>query len=157
MSNDQIHDNIELMKTNCGQHTLESKQQLKIGGLKITSARLGLLDMFKHAKTPLAVKDIAKKFTGKTDLVTLYRNVESLENLGLIKKLSLNDRQAYYELANDHHHHLICENCHRIVDIKDCDVPGVEKNIKTYSGFATISRHSLEFFGLCKNCAKKIK
>jgi Fur family ferric uptake transcriptional regulator len=140
-------------RQDCATHTNESKSQLKNGGLKITSARIKLLDIFKHAKKPLAVKEIAKNLNGQ-DLVTLYRNIESLQKLGIIKQLNLNNRQAYYELASgEHHHHVICNSCGKISDVKIKEV-ALNKNFIHKIGFAKITDHSLEFFGLCKSCAK---
>lgn len=142
---------------NCKVHTEESTKQLKDQGLKVTGGRLGLLDIFKHAKKPLTVKDIAKQFKllGKIDLVTLYRNIEQLATLGIIKKIRIADNEAHYELSTSHHHHLICTNCGKIVDIKNCAVKNIisQKNISAL-GFKKITDHSLEFFGLCKICDK---
>src|SRR5579872_7289409 len=105
------------MKITCRQHEQESKVQLKSGGLKITPARLNLLDIFKHAKKPISVKEISKDLK-QADVVTLYRNIDSLKNLGVIKKISLGKTEGYYELSSaKHHHHLICKVCGRIADV----------------------------------------
>jgi len=146
------------MKNTCPQHTLQSKQQLKTGGLKITTARLLLLDILKHAKKPLSVKEIAKTLgKGGADLVTLYRNIESLENLGSVKKINLKGRQAYYELADDgrHHHHLVCTNCGKLSDVEIPEI-NLSKTFLKKHGFAKVTDHDLEFFGLCAKCAKQL-
>jgi Fe2+ or Zn2+ uptake regulation protein len=144
------------MKKDCKQHVQESTEQLKKNGLKITTARLGLLDILKHAKKPLSIKEITQQLDDESvDPVTLYRNVESLEKLGLLKKIRLNDRQAYYELtAIKHHHHLICKQCGKIADITDCKVTIANKDLLKKTKFTKITDHSLEFFGICKNCSK---
>lgn len=143
------------MKT-CPQHTTESKQQLKTGGLKVTPARLGLLDILKHTKKPLSIKDIAKKMgNGNVDLVTLYRNIESLEKLNIVKQIKLKDSQAYYEIAaGAHHHHLVCTNCGKLADVEIKEI-NLNKTFLKKHGFAKVTDHSLEFFGLCDNCDKK--
>ena len=139
------------MNKPCGQHIEESKTQLKTGGLKITTARLDLLDILKHAKKPLSIKDIAQRL-GEVDLVTLYRNVESLQNLGIVKQINLKDRQAYYELAGGkHHHHLVCTNCGRLEDVQIEEIK-LNKTFLKNHGFAKITDHSLEFFGICTRC-----
>ncbi len=132
----------------------ESKRQLKNSGLKITQARLKLLDIFKRAKKPLSIKQITKQLGDtEADMVTLYRNVELLENLGLIKQMRFTGRQAYYELITEnHHHHLVCEVCGKISDVNECGaVMQGPKLLKTH-GFAKITEHSLEFFGVCSKC-----
>jgi len=143
------------MEKECTSHLAESITQLKKGKLKITKARLSLLDIFKHAKKPLSMKE-ASTYLGekKVDLVTLYRTVQSLEELGLIKQIRLENRQAYYELAGEHHHHLVCETCSKIRDVKMCNLD-LSKTIIKNSGFASVKHHSLEFFGTCKVCSRK--
>lgn len=135
----------------------ESKQQLKSSGLKVTQARLKLLDIFKRAKKPLSIKQIAEQLGDiEADMVTLYRNVESLENLGLIKQIRLTDRQSYYELiTKNHHHHLICKVCGKIADVNECDVTMQGPKLLKTHGFAKVTDHSLEFFGICDKCVNK--
>jgi Fur family ferric uptake transcriptional regulator len=135
----------------------ETKRQLKNNGLKVTQARLKLLDIFKRAKKPLSIKQIAEQLGDtEADIVTLYRNVESLENLGLIKQIRLTDRQSYYELITEnHHHHLICKICGKIADVKECDVTMQGPKLLKTHGFAKVTEHSLEFFGVCSSCDKK--
>jgi len=143
------------MKKPCEKHLYESKAELKAAGLKITSTRLGLLDVLKHAKKPLSIKEIARGL-GKqgADLVTLYRNVESLENLGAVKQINLKGRQSYFELSRgQHHHHLICMRCGKIEDIQIKEINLNGAFLKKH-GFAKITDHSMEFFGLCANCGK---
>jgi Fur family ferric uptake transcriptional regulator len=140
---------------NCQEHKADIKNTLRQNKLKATPARLGLLDIFEHAKKPLSVNDLEKKLGGHVDKVTLYRNTEALGSLGLLKRIRLNDRQEYYELASqEHHHHLICEKCGKVADIEGCKIVANNKSLLKKSGFAEISSHSLEFFGICNNCKK---
>jgi len=133
------------------------KFQLKLSKLKSTSARLALLYVFEKNKKPLSVKDLAEKLNETAvDTVTLYRNVESLENAGLLKKVLIDGKQSYYELTSaEHHHHLICKSCGKITDISECGVTISGKNLLKNADFAKITDHSLEFFGICKKCAAK--
>ena len=139
----------------CKQHTQQILTTLRKNKLKATSARLQLLDIFEHAKKPLSVNEIDRKFGIKNaDKVTLYRNVEAFLDLGLLKKIRLHGLQSYYELAHGkHHHHLICNRCGAIADISQCGIPN-EKSVLKNSGFAKVISHSLEFFGVCMVCNK---
>ena len=145
-----------MIKTDCKEHTAESKIQLKACGLKITSARLSLLDIFQHSTKPLSVREIASQLKNSdVDPVTLYRNVESLEQLGIIRQLRLQDRQAHYEMADDHHHHLVCKICGKIKDVEGCKITVADKNFLKKNDFAKMTGHSLEFFGICNSCNEK--
>src|SRR5579864_2711819 len=113
-------------------HIKKFKSLLKKNSLKSTSARLALLNVFEKNNQPLSVKDLSERLedTG-VDTVTLYRNVESLENAGVLKKIFIDNKQSYYELnSTEHHHHLVCEKCGRIEDIKDCKVSVSNKAIR---------------------------
>lgn len=140
----------------CLNHTKQSALLLKNNKLKSTEARLALLDIFTHAKKPLSVGELFTLLKHeKTDKVTLYRNVEALAELGILKKIRLKDVQAYYELVEQkHHHHLICKHCGKIKDIAACNLDTVKKTVLKTTGFASINEHSLEFFGICASCVK---
>jgi len=136
----------------------ERKATLRQNKLKVTPARLAILDIFERNRHPLSVKDLAKKLSSTgIDTVTLYRNVESLQNLGLLKKILIDDKQTHYELSSqDHHHHIICKVCGKISDVSTCDVIVTGKDLLKTTGFAKVTEHSLEFFGICEGCFKRI-
>lgn len=141
----------------CKQHNEQSTAMLKQSKLKSTGARLQLLDIFKHAKKPLSVNEIFLMLQdGQADKVTLYRNVESLAKIGVLKQIRLKDRQAYYELIEkNHHHHIVCSHCGKIKDISKCVVDIINKKFLRSVGFSKLTEHSLEFFGVCVSCSKK--
>ncbi len=140
------------MKQTCIIHKEKIRKSLKSGKLKITPIRVKLLDVLEHVKEPLRVKDIVK--TVRSDIATVYRNLESLMKLGLVSQVFLDQKEAYFELKDKkHHHHAVCENCGHMVDIKDLIHHKLDKAALDESSFFRITRHSLEFFGICKSCA----
>jgi ABC-2 type transport system ATP-binding protein len=54
---------------------------------------------------------------------------------------------------SDHHHHIICNNCNKLVDVKIKEVT-LNKKLLHKLGFAKVTDHSLEFFGICRSCSK---
>ncbi|HYF05056.1 MAG TPA: Fur family transcriptional regulator [Patescibacteria group bacterium] len=130
--------------------------QLKSHKLKVTPARTGVLKVFIQSTKPLSLTELQKSLPN-FDLVTLYRTVATFTKHGLLRQLLLEEGKSRYELLkpNTHHHHLICQTCGKIVDISKCNTTSLEKAILKLSGFASLSHHSLEYFGLCKKCAKK--
>ncbi len=142
------------MKDLCIKHSAANKQQLKSNKLKATPARMEILDILEHSNKPISLEEIVKLMqTKKADYTTVYRNINSLKQLNLVRQVSLNSSQSYYELSQKpHHHHLVCEGCGVVKDIFNCkDLNLSPLNIKQ-SGFAKINYHSLEFFGLCNKC-----
>lgn len=145
----------------CQKHENKIRDSLRGFKLRATPARLQLLDVFVHAAKPLDAAAVAQALGAQgANLSTVYRNLESLASLGLLKKLGLQSRQAHYELADgfserSHHHHLICLGCHKVADITDCGIREPRPEAVKAAGFASLCDHSLEFFGYCSSCAKK--
>lgn len=142
------------MQQICNVHTEKITKTLKSGKLKVTPIRVKLMDALEHATEPLRAKDLVKLV--KSDIVTVYRNLEILNKLGLVARVFLDQKEAYFELKASHHHHAICENCGRVADIHDLGHKKLDEDALKVSGFSIIHRHSLEFFGICKSCASKL-
>src|SRR5215207_4774667 len=86
-------------------------------------------------------------------MVTVYRTLDLLAELGLVRRLDVGER-ARYELAEDHHHHMICESCGDISEFEECPLdpkrlPLEVSEFKVYS-------HSLEVYGRCAGCDKNL-
>ncbi len=81
-------------------------------------------------------------------LVTVYRTLGLLGELGIVRRLDLGDG-ARYELAEDHHHHMICESCGDVSEFEEC--PLDPERLPFGDGFEPRS-HSLEVYGRCAEC-----
>jgi Fur family ferric uptake transcriptional regulator len=82
-------------------------------------------------------------------MVTVYRTLDLLCGLGLVRRLDLG-RGPRYEVAENHHHHLICEGCGSVAEFETCpvelqDLPGL-------GGGFEVHGHSLEVYGRCSGC-----
>lgn len=132
------------------------KEVIRQAGFKATPGRLAILGIFSEDCGALCAEDIHTRI-GKTkvDYVTVYRTLESFEKAGLIKKVFLRKQAAYYERAGHHHHHIVCTSCGTVEQFDSCGVEALSKNIIAISKqFATVTDHSLEFFGMCNRCLK---
>jgi Fur family ferric uptake transcriptional regulator len=83
-------------------------------------------------------------------MVTVYRTLDLLCGLGLVRRLDLG-RGPRYEVAEDHHHHLICEGCGSVTEFEACpvdlqDLPHLGRDFE-------VRAHSLEVYGRCSGCA----
>ena len=135
----------------------ETEQTLKNLKLKITPARVAILDLLSTLDKPLSVEDIYKKLARKDiNNVTVYSTLASFKEKGLVKEVYLNKDFVSYELKTHHHHHIVCNDCGDVEDIDLCldgqTISGLTKQSKKFS---SIEDHSLEFFGTCKKCIKK--
>ncbi len=127
--------------------------------ISITSPRLLIVEEILKNKNPISIEKLQKKLEGKVALSTLYRALNDLKSVEIIKEFTTTDSITMFEvldLEEDHHHHLFCTNCGDIVDINlskrfeknvDAEVSKIEKNFNF-----EIKDHTLELLGLCSKC-----
>jgi Fe2+ or Zn2+ uptake regulation protein len=89
---------------------------------------------------------------GAADYSTVFRAVTAMERDGLIKRIDLGDGKVHYELAEDHHEHIRCESCGRVVEVPGCVLDDAERSVRSSTGFVVTS-HQLLFTGVCPQCA----
>lgn len=123
---------------------------------RMTRSVEALLLVLSNSPGPISVSDILKKLASRKvaiDKVTVYRKLEQLLALGVIQEVLLSGEKKYYELMRQHHHHLVCLSCERVTDwMPDESVLKREECRLEKQGFQ-VQYHSLELFGLCKQCA----
>lgn len=133
------------------------KDELKEASLKATPTRLAVLGILESSDKPIDVASITKylyKNKIRADKTTVFRIINSFTDRGITKQLQLNEGKFRYEHASKKdHHHLICESCGSIEDISDTFIADIQNKIKRNKKFL-VKRHSLEFFGICKDCQK---
>lgn len=136
--------------------TEKSREFLRERDLRATRARVAILGILLSATAPVSVPDMLD-LLGRGGQVfnktTLYRELEFLAAEGVVSAaLSLGACQ-YYELAREHHHHLVCTRCGDIQDVEaQEDLCRFERELWHEKGFRVL-RHSMEFFGVCQKCA----
>jgi len=131
---------------------------LRQAGLKATQGRILLLDILEKEPKPLTVYQIEKKLAGAVDQVTVYRSLNALTAVGIVKRVNLEHDHAHFEIVagREHHHHAVCRNCGHIEVIEVPHAAKPELEALTYAKtFSTLDNYSLEFFGLCKKCLKQ--
>lgn len=145
--------NIAFMTTQIKQHNC--KAELRKADLKATPARLAALKILESADKPLDVATILAKLKSNgisKNPATIFRMMNSFSNKGIVREVNLQESKLRYEhAAKEDHHHLLCENCGSIDDVSNCDIDVWKKQLQDMKGFL-VKDHSLEFFGLCKNC-----
>lgn len=91
----------------------------------------------------------------RISLATVYRNLEILAEIGLIRKLDPGRTQMRFDPNTQAHYHLTCMRCGRVEDVAGEFSESPMKNIEKTLGRLTkygIFGHNLEFFGLCSQC-----
>lgn len=91
---------------------------------------------------------------GAADYSTVFRAVSAMEKDGQINRIDLGDGKVHYELSEEHHEHVRCDSCGRVVEVPGCVLEDVSAAVKTSTGF-TVTSHQLLFSGTCPECAAK--
>jgi Fe2+ or Zn2+ uptake regulation protein len=91
------------------------------------------------------------KELGAADYSTVFRAVSSFEKDGLIHRIDLGDGKVHYELAEEHHEHIRCDSCGRVVEVPGCVLEDASAAVTGSTGFKVTS-HQLLFSGVCPEC-----
>lgn len=133
---------------------------LKSEGYKITSQRKAIIEALVSYRDNLINVEClfskAKELYPKTNMSTIYRNLEILEDLNLLYKVIGDDGTAMYKLTcsnEEHHHHIICKICGKTETIDFCPIDVFTKisNEKHFN----LTGHKLELYGQCYDCNQK--
>jgi len=129
---------------------------LRDSGFRSTEGRLFLLSTLKSAQKPLSVETLARRVGTRLDEVNVYRALESFAEAHIARRVDLQHGHAHYEFVHgDDHHHIVCTSCQKVEDFMGCEYEKlIGKALKQTRGFAKVTDHSLELFGLCTVCAK---
>ena len=120
--------------------------RMRGAGYKATPQRTAVLRAL-IAEQHQSLEEIRARCS-EVGLVTVYRTLDLLGGLGIVRRLDLGDG-ARYELAENHHHHVICESCGDISEFEECPLdPG---RLSFGNGFEVRS-HSIEVYGRCAAC-----
>lgn len=125
--------------------------KLKKTGKRTTTQRTHIFNVLSC--TPQSVQSITHKLKDiniSVDKATVYRTLECFVDLGLVNKTSFDNKTSVYERTSHHHHHVCCTQCGEVEDIALNEQLLVSQAAKQTS--FTITKHTLEFFGVCKKC-----
>ena len=88
--------------------------------IKLTSARVALLEILQEANKPLSYEDIKSNIS--MDKATFYRNIAKFEEQGILNSFESNDKKRYFELRLIPHAHFVCVSCNKIECLSDLDI-----------------------------------
>ncbi|MGF7184066.1 Fe2+ or Zn2+ uptake regulation protein [Desulfitispora alkaliphila] len=138
------------------------KKLIKSKGYKCTDARESIIEIFVLSNEHLKPKDVYYKTKEKEiSLPTVYRNIDLLCKLGIIKEITINNHR-YYELyiysSKKLHIHFRCKKCGQIKESRDPFV--IEKMYEQISYLENKYAHIVEDItiiieGTCKDCRER--
>jgi Fur family ferric uptake transcriptional regulator len=126
-------------------------------GHKMTPQRWAIISIFlMNQGRHLSADDVytmLKETYPNNGIATVYRTLELLEEIGVLRKLDFGDGRARFELAGDNsrHFHLVCTVCSGITELEDDMLQLLEEATQRKTGFV-IREHMVKFYGTCARC-----
>jgi Fur family ferric uptake transcriptional regulator len=133
-----------------GATTADLATSLRARGLRVTPQReqvLAAVRALGHA-TPEQISDTVVG----VDVTTVYRTLELLEELGLVRHAHLGHGAPSYRPAEDEHIHVVCHACGVVTDADAALVDTLAERLQADSGFV-LDRAHFTVFGRCRSCA----
>lgn len=109
-----------------------------------------ILKIVTESKMHPTAEDIyneCRKHISNISLGTVYRNLNMLVNLNEIIRISGVDGMDHFDKVEEHHH-FICEQCNKIIDIYDLTLPKYDFILEN-----KVTNTSIIFKGICKDCS----
>jgi Fur family transcriptional regulator, ferric uptake regulator len=134
--------------------TSDWRVRLREKGYRLTPQReliLEAVERLGHA-TPDEVLAEVRTHSTAVNASTVYRTLEVLEELGLVRHAHLSDRAPTYHSMSEHEHfHLVCRNCHRVISVDPDVLTPVSDRLVAEHDFVVDVGH-LTVFGRCGSC-----
>jgi Fur family ferric uptake transcriptional regulator len=101
--------------------------------------------------------EIVRQRLPRISLATVYRNLELLTKLGLVKKLAMSGGETHFDAATIPHNHIRCLQCDRIddIDIPVLRSPCVQDYSESTNSSYLIKGCNVEYYGLCPECQQQ--
>jgi len=135
----------------------ELRKIVKQKGLKYTEQREIVLNVLFHADGHLTAEEVHSLIKTKIPnsnigIATVYRALGFLEEINLITSIAFGtDGKKYESNTKEHHDHLICTKCGKIVEFMDEEIEKRQDRIAKKNKFK-ITSHSMQLYGVCGVC-----
>jgi Fur family ferric uptake transcriptional regulator len=130
-------------------------QALRKQGYRLTRQRMLILDVLRDSNQHMTADQIyaeVSRHHPELNLATVYRTLQWLHNVGLLRKIDVGKDRLEYEYATDAgHHHLICKTCGTETQIDNHVIETLQAHILEHYGFEADPDH-VAIFGRCTRC-----
>jgi Fur family peroxide stress response transcriptional regulator len=130
-------------------------------GFRKTGSRQIIMEVLEFATKPLSMLEITEMVNKKIpcDQATVYRNLKVLVDKEILSEKYFCHGHAHYEIMSAPHSHIVCKYCEEIEEIEDNSEGEqlAKKVFRKTKKFAYLEEFSMEIYGVCLNCVKKVK
>ncbi len=135
--------------------TVKIIDKLSERGYRLTPQRMLVLAAIENSDDHISAEEIYAEVVKKyphVNISTVYRTLELLNRLDLVTETDLGGgRVRYHPADKGHHHHLVCQECGRIIDLDESILVSLKDVLLGEYGFSADLRH-LAIFGRCADC-----
>lgn len=120
--------------------------------MNTTAQREAIVELFVRVTDHVSIEELlgrVRRRHPKVGYATVYRTLKLLVDAGLASERQFGDGQARYEVAGQHHDHLICAKCGLILEFEDDEIERLQERIAQRLGGFHVVRHRHELYALC--------
>ncbi len=125
-------------------------------GLPLTIQRRAIFEALEgrrdHPTADMVYESVRERIPGLSR-ATVYRVLETLVRVGAARKVDHPGAASRFDPRVDHHHHLICIACEKVVDLELATEKRITVPASRKSGFQVFD-YSIHFTGLCPECGR---
>ena len=128
---------------------------LRESGGRITTGRRAIVEALVRVSGHVTAEDLISEIQASNPdlhLSTVYRTLEILEDTGLVEHVHFGHGAAYWHLASDHRHHLVCAGCGGVTHVPADVFTALQGELAQRYGFRLDVRH-FATQGRCRDCA----
>jgi Fur family transcriptional regulator, ferric uptake regulator len=129
-------------------------ERLSAAGLKPSRNRITVLEELARESNDATAQELHQRLIAggrPIGLATVYRALGAMSEAGVVDALPHGSETCYRLCGKGHHHHLVCDNCHRVVELPGCPATAWIDRAADEVGFVATD-HRLEVRGLCASC-----
>jgi len=134
--------------------TQSAQQRLRDAGYRNGPARVAVIELLDGEDCCVSASDVHASLAERVGLASVYRVLESLSAVGLVRRIDVGDGIARYEPlreSGEHHHHLVCTECGKVEAFDDAELERAIRRVEAKSGYA-VEQHDVVLQGACDTC-----
>jgi Fur family ferric uptake transcriptional regulator len=111
-----------------------------------------VIDLLEDEDCCVSASDVHTSLATRVGLASVYRVLESLHEVGSVRRVDVGDGVARYEpVREEHHHHLVCTECGKVEAFDDPELERAIRRVEARSGYA-VETHDVVLQGACDDC-----
>jgi Fur family ferric uptake transcriptional regulator len=138
--------------------TTDALEALETAGFRSGGARRAVVELLGRQNCCLSAQEVfdrLRRARRPVGIASVYRALEALTELRLVKRVDAGDGIARYEPATadgDHHHHLVCRDCGKVEAFSDSRLERAIDRVAGGTGYS-VDEHEVVLLGACADCS----